>query len=51
MVHIIKINILKTIYYAYFHSIINYGIIFGGNPSNRGRFLLKNKKKRQNYGW
>ena len=33
-VNISKSNILKSIYYAYFHSIINYGIIFWGNPSN-----------------
>jgi hypothetical protein len=25
---------LKMIYYAYFHSIVNYGLIFWGNPSH-----------------
>ena len=28
IVRISNINILKSIYYAYFHSIIKYGIIF-----------------------
>ena len=30
MDHISNINTLKSTYYAYFHSVIKYGIIFGG---------------------
>ena len=30
MVHISNINILKSIYYAYFQSVIKFGIFFGG---------------------
>jgi hypothetical protein len=44
MVHISNINSLKSIYYAQFHSIVNDGIIFGGNSSNSGKFgTLQNK--------
>ena len=34
MVQISNINTLKSIYYAYCHSSIQYGINFGGNSSN-----------------
>jgi hypothetical protein len=35
---------LKSIYFAYFHSIIKYGIIFWGNSSNSKKiFTLQNK--------
>jgi hypothetical protein len=30
IVHISNIDTLKSIYYAYFHSVIKYGIIFWG---------------------
>jgi len=42
MVHISNINTLKKIYYAYIHSIIKYGIIFGATlPTvQRFRFLI-----------
>ena len=43
MVHICNINILKSIYYAYFHSIIKYGIFFGGNSSNSGKIFTLQK--------
>jgi hypothetical protein len=36
MVHISNINTLKSIYYAYLHSIIKYGIIFWGYSSKSG---------------
>jgi len=39
MVHISDINTFKSIYYAYFHSVIKYGIIFWGNSSNSGKIF------------
>ena len=44
MVHISNINILKSIYYAYFHSITKYGIIFWGHSSNGGKLCTLQKK-------
>ena len=44
IVRISNINILKSIYYAYFHSITKYGIIFCGNSSNSGRIFTLQKK-------
>jgi len=35
---------LKSIYYAFFHSIIKYVIIFGGNSSNSGKIFTLQKK-------
>ena len=43
-VHISNINILKSIYYAYFHSIIKYEIILWGNPFNSGKIFTLQKK-------
>ena len=37
-------NILKMIYYAYFHSVINYGIIFWRNSSESNKIFLAQKK-------
>jgi len=39
MVHISNINTMNSIYYADFHSIIKYGIFFGGNSSNSGKIF------------
>jgi hypothetical protein len=44
MFHISNINILKSIYFTYFHSIIKYGIIFWGNSSN-GRKIFTLQKQ------
>jgi len=44
MVHISDINTMKSIYCAYFHSIVKYGIIFGGNSSNSGNIFTFQKK-------
>jgi hypothetical protein len=44
MVHISSINTLKSIYYAYFHSVIKYWIIFWGNPFNNGKTFTLQKK-------
>ena len=49
MVHISNINTLKSIYSAYFHSIIKYGIIFGATLPTVGRYHLT-KENRQYYG-
>jgi len=44
MVHISNINTLKSIYYAYVDSIINYRIIFWVNSSNSGKIFTSHKK-------
>jgi IS1 family transposase len=44
MFHIGNITTLKLIYFAYFHSIIKYGIIFCGNSSNSGKIFTLQKK-------
>jgi hypothetical protein len=44
IVHICNINTLKSIYYAYVHSVIKYGIIFWGNSSNGGKTFTLQKK-------
>jgi hypothetical protein len=47
MFHMSNITTLKSIYFTYFHSIMKYGIIFGGNSSNSGKigkiFTLQKK--------
>jgi hypothetical protein len=50
IVHISIINTLKSIYYAYFHSITKCGIIFCGNSSNSGK-IFSVQKKSQHYDW
>ena len=44
MVHIRNINNLQSIYNAYLHSIIKYGIIFCGNSSICGKAFTLQKK-------
>jgi hypothetical protein len=39
-----SINTLKMIYFAYFHSIINYGIIFWGNSTESKKGFLAQKE-------
>jgi hypothetical protein len=39
-----SINTLKIIYFAYFHSIINYGIIFWGNSIESKKVFLAQKE-------
>ena len=41
---------LKIIYYAFFHSVMIYGIIFWGNSSHRS-LIFRIKKKRQLELW
>jgi hypothetical protein len=43
MVHISNINTIKSIYYAYFHTILKYGIIFEDNFSNSGKIFTLQK--------
>jgi hypothetical protein len=45
MLHINNINAIKSIYYAYFHTILKYGIIFRGNRSNSGKIFTLQKKR------
>jgi hypothetical protein len=42
--HISNINTLKSIYFAYFHSIIKYRIVFWGNSSNSRKIFTLEKK-------
>jgi hypothetical protein len=44
MVHVSNINTLNSMYYAYFHSFIKYGIIFGCNSFNSGKVFTLQKK-------
>jgi hypothetical protein len=44
MFHISNSNTLKSIYFAYFHSIIQYGTIFWGNSSNSRKIFTLQKK-------
>jgi len=39
-----SLNMLKMIYFAYFHLVINYGIIFWGNSSDNNKIFLTQKK-------
>ena len=48
MVHISNINTTNSIYYADFHSIIKYGIFFGGNSSNSAIIFTLQKKDIRN---
>jgi len=43
-VHISNINTLKSIYYAYFHFVTRYGIVFWGTSSNSGNIFTLKKK-------
>jgi hypothetical protein len=42
--HILNINVLEIVYFANFHSVVEYGIIFWGNSSNIGHVFLLHKK-------
>jgi hypothetical protein len=45
--HISTTDILKSIYFAYFHSIMKYEIIFWGNsPNNKMIFTLQKRNIR-----
>ena len=42
--HITNIDTLKSIYFAYFHSVMNYGIIFWGNSTDSKKIFILQKK-------
>jgi hypothetical protein len=42
--HVLNIDVLKTVYFANFHSVVEYGMIFWGNSSNIGHVFLLQKK-------
>jgi hypothetical protein len=44
MLHISDINVVKLILYAYFHSLIKYGINIWGNPSKSRKIFTLHKK-------
>lgn len=44
MDHITNIYTLKLDYFAYFHHVTKYGIIFRGNSSNTGKIFTLQKK-------
>jgi hypothetical protein len=41
---ILNIQTLRTVYFAHFHSLVNYGIIFGSNTSSMCKVFLTQKK-------
>jgi hypothetical protein len=44
MLHISNIDTLKSIYFAYFHSLMMYGMIFWGNSSDSKKVFTLQKK-------
>jgi hypothetical protein len=42
--HVSNTDTLKSVYFAYFHSIMKYGIIFGGNSSSSKKIFTLQKK-------
>jgi hypothetical protein len=49
--YVLIINNLKSVYYAYYHSLIKYGITYWGNiPDSHKVFLLQKENKKNNDG-
>jgi hypothetical protein len=42
--YILSIDNLKSVYYAYYHSLVKYGIIYWGNTSDSHKVFLMQKK-------
>jgi hypothetical protein len=41
---LMKVDVLKLVYFAYFHSVMSYGVIFWGNSTDSKRaFIIQNK--------
>jgi hypothetical protein len=45
------LNVLKTIYYSYFNSIMSYGLILGGNTPHSLKIIRMQKKKQSESWW
>jgi hypothetical protein len=41
---LLKVDTLKLVYFAYFHSVMSYGVIFWGNSADRKREFIIQKK-------
>jgi hypothetical protein len=41
--HTLSLDAFRTVYDAYFHSLIKYGIVFWGNSSNESKVFLFQK--------
>jgi hypothetical protein len=44
LLHFSNIDTLKSIYFAYFHTLMKYGLIFGGNSSDSKKVFTLQKK-------
>jgi hypothetical protein len=42
--HVLNTDVLKIVYFAHIHSVVEYGVIFWGNSSNIGHVYLLQKK-------
>jgi hypothetical protein len=51
VLYISNMNTLKSIYFAYFHCIIQYGIIFWGKFFQQQEDIYITKENHQHYGW
>jgi hypothetical protein len=40
----IKVDTLKLVYFAYFHSVMSHGVIFWGNSTDSNRVFIIHKK-------
>jgi len=47
---VLNIQTLRTVYFVHLHSLVNYGIIFGGNTSSMHKAFLIQKKILRNAG-
>jgi hypothetical protein len=45
--HVLDIHTLRTAYFAHFHCLVNYGIIFWGSTSSMHKISLSQKKMLQ----
>jgi hypothetical protein len=45
--YVLSINNLKSVYYAYYHTLIKYGIIYWGNTPDCHKVFLMQKKEEE----